>query len=646
MKKNLFLMALAAGSLALATSCSSDEPQPVVNEGTVTFSVKLPEELQSRTFGDGLSASQLTYVVYETGKKDPLEVAKDLDNNLVAIGEASFNGTLETTVSIDLPRGKGYDIIFFAKNPNAPYTFNAGDQTFSIDYDAMQDCSETYDAFVRTLHNFAVSGPGLTDVVLYRPFAQINIGTTDLEIAKAGMMNVDEVTVAVSDTYNEFNFMGGINGMGEVVETSHNENPVTFTATIPEDEIFPCAEAPANTTLMAMHYVLVPTEKQICNVAFRVSDTDYKTLNIDNVNVQRNHRTNIWGTLLTSPVDLHIVIDPIFDDPEYDIAVYTGSASATLPEPNEDGVIVINHPSQLARLALNVAGGNGYFGQDFQLAADMDLNNFEWLPIGNYDTPFNGNLDGNGFHIKNLKISQPAAKVYSGFFGVTYRGSIKNLVFENANITSKIQGNNCGLGVVAGLAGNTNYENITVTGNIFVTGEKNVGAVFGTGAYGSLTNIIVDASDDSFVNSISVEEGYMTRPAYVGGIMGYSGKPAIGTTVTFENLQSNINVSSSCLGVGGLIGVVQEGIILSNSKCTGNVNLTAASQEKYAQSVGGLFGMYTGACTIENSFFSGNLTCTLNGNPFSNFLNGGLFGMYYNGLSLISNRAELVTVNN
>lgn len=582
MKKSLFLMAIAAGSLALATSCSSDEPQPNVNEGGVTFTVKLPSDLQARTFGDGLSASQLNYVVYETGQKDALNVAKDAEGNYTTIGEASFNGTLETTVSLDLPRGKHYDIIFFAKNPNAPYTLDAANQKFTINYDDVNECSENYDAFVRTLHDFSITGPTSTEVVLYRPFAQINVGTTDLAVAKAAKMDVSEVTFTVTNTYTEFNFMGGQNGMGDVIESSLNEEPIAFTAPIPENEIFPCAEAPANTDLMSMYYVLVPTEKELANVTFRVTEPTYQTLRIDNVFVQRNHRTNIWGTLLTSPADFHVIINPIFDVPAYNVEVWTGAITKPADPVNDETgkpVYTINTPGELAYLA-TIPSKDRPKGIIANINSDMDMSSADWKTLdfrANGDTGGTVTLDFQGHTVTGLN----APLIGSGELSMSCC-SVRNVTFKDCNITSA-QHNNYGV-----LADNNqgDYENITIK-NCTIT-----------------------------VSEVKPADKYKDVIVSIGGINGqFGGRNA--TNCKVDGLKIVINAGDAETYIGGLFGTADDNDSGStatkfyfNGCSINNVTVESTGTDVTIGSIFGRVGFFQ--CYINTPFVSGFVPADVN----------------------------------
>ena len=69
---------------------------------------------------------------------------------------------------------------------------------------------------------------------------------------------------------------------------------------------------------LALNYLLVSDQKGLVNCEFSYTDgatTEKRT--IDNVPVQRNYRTNIFGSLLTGSVDFDITIEPDFDTPDY-----------------------------------------------------------------------------------------------------------------------------------------------------------------------------------------------------------------------------------------------------------------------------------------------------------------------------------------
>lgn len=309
--KNFYLLsALALSTMLGVVSCSNDDVPEIVADGETSFTVRLPEELASRTFGDGKSATTLKYAVYEHDSTEPVTFADGKN-----FGTASFNN-LQTTVSLNLPRGKHYDIIFWAQNPDAPYTFSAENRNVTIDYEA--GYTEENDAFSYVLKNFAITTATSQTVTLKRPFAQLNIGTTDYDVAKLLGLEVTQTAVTVKDVYTQFNFMDG--EQGDVDKDSKTDAAFALADLPAAGETFPVTD-PANIKYLSMNYILVPADKMTTSVTFSCNDTDYTPYTFENVPFQRNYRTNIYGQLLTAPAEFKVEIDPSFEKPDYDMPV-------------------------------------------------------------------------------------------------------------------------------------------------------------------------------------------------------------------------------------------------------------------------------------------------------------------------------------
>lgn len=60
------------------------------------------------------------------------------------------------------------------------------------------------------------------------------------------------------------------------------------------------------------------------------------------------------------------------------------------------------------------------------LAADINLNEVNWTPIGTSNAPFSGNFDGNGYSVSGLNVSDTVA----GLFGETNGAYISSLIVE------------------------------------------------------------------------------------------------------------------------------------------------------------------------------------------------------------------------
>lgn len=302
-------LASAAAGLLLMTSCSSDEIIEQIapeQDGNVSFTVQLPVDL-TRTFGDGLKATTLSFAVYETGVTPikPIIVSED---------EYTFTN-LQTTVNFRLANGKTYDIIFWADAPVTapavnPYTFNPNDQTITVNYNGVTTNAENRDAFFTAVKGLKITGPVNQTITLYRPFAQVNLGTDDLGESSIKDAYPDLKTDLRTTAYTTLNLLSG-----EVT----NPTQITYAleSIAPAGEVFPKG---SQYTYLSMNYLLVDTNKEVvdCTFDFFNSNNQIYTLTVNNVPVQRNYRTNIYGSLLTSNANFIIEIEPTFNEPGYD----------------------------------------------------------------------------------------------------------------------------------------------------------------------------------------------------------------------------------------------------------------------------------------------------------------------------------------
>ena len=268
---------------------------------------------------------------------------------------------------------------------------------------------------------------------------------------------------------------------------------------------------------------------------------------------------------------------------------------------NSETANLISTRTQLENLAAAVNNGNNFSKIVFRLENDIDLENEPWTPIGKSDKTFNGIFDGNGHTISNLMIDTPS-KSDVGFFGFTQQGEIKNLNFHNATVKGYLD-----VGVVAGTPYTSKYSDITLTGTIKVDGYSYVGGMFGKNAYADLTDLTIDADDESYVKAES--ENYRT---YVGGVVGFMGEGSIDVT----NVVSNINVTGSTCDVGGISGNIHYGNTFTNCSCSGDVTLTGAQDEGDQLEIGGIAGTWVNTQSqvkFSGCSFTGKLTTFLNG---------------------------------
>ena len=284
--------------MMFATSCQQEATSEASAQksATVTFEVGTPE-LETRAFSDGTTATVLQYSVYNAAGEE----MKDL-----RVTNGVIHGS--TTVNIVLTTGNTYTVIFWAAAPNAPYTVDFGTKTMTVDYTAAVSNDEARDAFYK-YHTFTVKGAQTETIELRRPFAQLNIGTADYAASTSAGYTPTQSAVVVKNVYSTLDLATGAVDDSAVV---------TFgSADIKKDETFPVA----GYKYLAMNYLLVGAEKSVVDIEFTYANAsnDAKTRTVGSVPVQRNYRTNIYGNLLTSDVDINITIEPEYNEPDYSL---------------------------------------------------------------------------------------------------------------------------------------------------------------------------------------------------------------------------------------------------------------------------------------------------------------------------------------
>ena len=592
--KKLLLGMLAIVAM-IATSCQQEVDLGVGSVGetaTVSINVGTP----TRSYSDGTTATVLQYAVYDANGNELTDLTKSLANEKAE----TINGS--TIVKLQLVTGNKYSVIFWAAAPNAPYSVDFANKTMTVtDYTTTAVSNdENRDAFYK-YHTFTVQGAQTETIELKRPFAQLNIGTDDyVAAAKAGYVPTQS-TVTVKNIYKELNLWDG------TVDVSQ---PVTFaTADIKKNnvtETFPVA----GYDYLAMNYLLVSADQENIEVEFTCTDgTTEKKRTVGSVPVQRNHRTNLYGSLLTSDVTVNVEIVPEYETPDNLVYVWDGSeVSEPQVSAENSNIYVIEVASELAWLAGAVNGtlddehtrsvaARDFAGKTFRLTKDVDLGGKEWTPIGSTGKIFKGTFDGQGHVVKNLVITGNKGNV--GLFGVTHDGEIKNLVVENAKVSGRTN-----VGVVAGQPYTSKYTNIIVRGHVEVNGLAYVGGVGGKNAYANWTNITVNVDEASYVNANSVENGTAYR-TYVGGVIGFIGEGGH----TFKNISSNIKVIGSTCDIGGITGIAHYNNTFVNCFSSGDV--TQTSYEGDNLEIGGIAGVWHNenntTVTLDKCVYTGTL---------------------------------------
>ena len=228
--------------------------------------------------------------------------------------------------------------------------------------------------------------------------------------------------------------------------------------------------------------------------------------------------------------------------------VWDGTSADTAWYNGTDSSFTISTASQLAGLAQLVNNGNTFAGKTVTLSGNINLNGKEWTPIGNTkNSAFAGTFDGGGKTICDLSVNNTEVAGKVGFFGFITEGSVKNIIFKNADV--KTTGYTAGI-LAAELRG-VKVENITTYGE--VSSAMYTGGIIGSLVGGSITE---DTTITNCVNNANVCTNQTGSSAcHTGGIVGYA-STRYGNTM-IENCTNNGTVTLTGgygVGTGGIVG--------------------------------------------------------------------------------------------
>ena len=250
--------------------------------------------------------------------------------------------------------------------------------------------------------------------------------------------------------------------------------------------------------------------------------------------------------------------------------------------------------------------------KDFCHAADASKEELSWEPIGNYSNKYTGTFDGNGHIISNLYIKVQRRGV--GFFGYMEDGTIKNIVFDNAQVENTGNDYHYPLtGIVVGAAFGT-LQNLKTLKNCSVkSGAKTLGGIAGTitrscsnlennatvsgrNKVGGIAGSFSGSTLSSCVNNGMVKED---RSGECGGIVGYIAYGTIEDCANYGNVTGTNEI-------GGIVGYAQDNSTIKSTLSIGDIT----SEESRA----GIIVGYARSINASNMLaYSNNAKLTING---------------------------------
>ncbi|MDE5975460.1 MAG: hypothetical protein K2G69_02805 [Muribaculaceae bacterium] len=602
MKKSLLFSAVA-GMLCLG-SCSQDDFENLTTDGSernVTFTVSVDDKVGSRAFGDGTSAKNLAYAVYDV--TDYNSSPQWYNPALITDKDAHTtfpDGSMSTSVTLNLVSGRQYKVAFFAYNSSGVYKFDAENKTVTLDYNQLNTGrrqTNDHDCFYKVVDINGSQVGQSQSVVLTRPVAQINVGTADLnDPAVTNVITSNFRTKFTATGYNTLHLLDGSVSGEETYTLQSAVEPIT------NEEAYGSFPIKGYDYLLCT-YILVGNQTSVTDIklGFCQSTTEKISRSIANVPVQRNYRTNIFGNLLTTQTDFEITKDPIIGD--IDMEIWDGKPGKMPQE--VDGVYTVSTPSQLAAIAQHVNSGNNMAGKIVKLDRDINLNNHNWTPIGNEKISFDGSFDGEGHTISNLSITQTDNASAAGLFGKAWGGSsssFKNLTIDGVNIHARPKSGTAPVGSLIGTVNVGLISGITVR-NVEIKSYRQsggvVGAVYGNIENCEVENIVIDMALNKEAN------GTYDNGDKAGAIVGYDAEEGSNFN---NNTAKNVKITGF-RDLGGLFGMVYNNSYAGNSISDVTIMVTLenvpSDDLNKAKNCGPIVGRVDGATDGGNNSYEG-----------------------------------------
>ena len=316
MNKKIYLWGIATIIALFFASCSQTEPENSSNEAEVTFTLGIENAIATRAISDGTGANQITFAIFN---EDGTEIFTPKTSRTIS-GNQLLKGV---EIKATLVKGNTYKACFWAQNSKCTAYSISEDMKVTINYEGLNN-DETRDAFFAYTEPFTVDVNPRLRVILKRPFAQINVGSTknDIDAITASGVKVSKSEAIIEDIPSELNLFNG-----------NTDKPVNVNyalAAMPKEKLYVDTDGDSikeEFTYLSMSYVLADTLSSTHKMKFNFPDDNSTEViematGLETVPAKRNWRTNILGNILSGDIQFRIKIDPQY---EGDININNGA---------------------------------------------------------------------------------------------------------------------------------------------------------------------------------------------------------------------------------------------------------------------------------------------------------------------------------
>lgn len=430
MKRNNYIHIILSFVVLALFACTNENEllQGDGKEITVTYH---PVIETTRAIGDATNIDQLVVGVYENGSKKYI--------TKFDWATAQSNG-----ISIVLIEGRQYNIIFWAQNSsNRAYTLTDGGK-ISVNYEDYLNGGfakmEKMDAFYAVSNMSVGSNNATAEVILTRPFAQINFADNTTQPVTGEHVAV----LTLSGIATEFDPING------TITTAIEDKTFTF-SDFPDEPL----SVDGNTYYyITNNYLFTPvgTTASI-NATLDLQKADgssIKQIELQGVILEKNKKTNVLGAIVQQPEQW---------------SVWDGKTATELTTDAENRYVIKSaaNVAWLAQNASTLSAGT------FVLTTDIDMNDGALEPIS---LPAGSTIDGDEHTIKNLKLS---GALFSDATSLT----INNLILDGITVGNQGKALTHAGVLVNTLKGSSSFANVSVTNSSVTTIEGAAGGMVG-----------------------------------------------------------------------------------------------------------------------------------------------------------------------
>ena len=282
---NIQILAMLALTMIGIQSCSDELHD--VGDVQVSFTATLPTDTRTRSFGKAEQVNTLVVGIFKKGVAD-VHTNSGGSWNYYEIDRQSFpiNGT-SANVQLTLAQEQTYSFVFWAYYYDGNQSIYDIDDLTAIEMNTLPNPTtfaqaEAADAFFATMKDITITRDCSCPVELFRPLAQINVGTTETPM---------QATFTASGAPKTFHpFTNTVSGAAEFTWNFSETTTETFSADGTEYKY------------LAMGYVFAPTTATNISAGLTLTDGGTsKTVEFPQVEIEANQRSNIAGNFTPTP---------------------------------------------------------------------------------------------------------------------------------------------------------------------------------------------------------------------------------------------------------------------------------------------------------------------------------------------------------